>query len=164
MVDKPEGDLAVTLTLTSEHVLPVAAVNNTVWDVPSCALRSLVGAMLGNGLPKTVPAVHAVGLVVSAVKVVPAANGKHKLPSPHRVVLFARKLSADDEMDVCFNTALLVAINSTVWLRTVVADVLLSQVSARLGAPRTLVGQALEPPRGSTNSPESYASFSLASR
>ena len=124
---------------------------------------SLVGAMLGNGLPNTDPAVHAVGLVVSAVKVVPAANGKHKLPSPQRVVLLARKVSADDEIDVWVNTALLVAIRSTVWLRTVVAAVLLSQVLARLGVPRTLDGQALVPPRGSTNSPESYAPFSLSS-
>lgn len=154
----------MTLTLTPEHVLPVAAVNNTVCDVPSCALRSLVGAILGNGLPNTGPAVHAVGLVVSAVKVVPAANGKHKLPSPHGVVLLARKVSADSDMDFSFNTPLLVAIKSTVWLRTVVAAVVLSQVLARLGEPRTLDGQALVPPRGSTNSPESYVPFSLSSR
>ena len=164
MVAKPEGDLAVTLTLTPEHVLPVAAVNNTVCSVPSCAARMLVGKTFGTVPPITAPAVHEVASVVSAVKVVPAAHGRHRVELLHSVLLLARKVSADDEMDVWVNTPLLVAIESTAWLRTVVADVLLSQVSARLGIPHTLDGQALVLPRGSTNSPESYVPFSLSSR
>ncbi len=154
----------MTLTLTREHVLPVAAVNNTVCSVPSCAARILVGKTFGTVPPITVPAVHEVASVVSAVKVVPAGHGRHWVELLHSVMLLARKVSADDEMDVLVNTPLLAAIKSTTWLRTVVADVLLSQVSARLGVPHTLVGQTLEPPRGSKNSPESYAPFSLSSR
>ena len=155
MVPNPDGDVAVTRTLTPLQVLSVAGVNNTVCSVPSCALKLLVGAILGTGLAETVPAVHVAGLVVSAENVVPAAKGWQVLLSGQSVVLLARKTSTDDEIATFVKIALLVAINSMVWLRTVVAAVLLSQVMARLGVPRTPVGQTLDPPRWRTNSPAS---------
>ena len=155
MVTVPAGDVAVTLNVLPEQVLPSAAVRRTECTVPSWAARSELGTTLPTNAGTGAAAVHSATLEVVAVKVVPLASGKHFDPSEHCVTLLARKFIAPEVELSAVRSALLLDINRTIWLRTVVAAVWLSQVLDRAGVAQEPVAQESLPPRGNTNSPAS---------
>jgi hypothetical protein len=166
-VSLPEGDFAVIRKITPEQVFPSAGVSNIWCTEPSWTVKSERDLMLSTLLGATAPATHAVASEDSALNVVPDARGKQGAAPgvpPQGVVLFARNVSCRALDETIVITASLVAINSVTCARTVVADVVLSQVLARLGLPQLPDEQLALAPRRSTNSPSSYDPFSLSSR
>lgn len=94
-------------------------------------MRSKVDATALTTSGTGVAATHSATFDVVALKRVPLANGRHFEPSSQAVVLLTLKLAALADLVHSENSALLVAINSTTCLRTVVAAVRTAATTVR---------------------------------